>query len=296
MPAQIVSSARFVVPTLASVPPGDSAKVQPAYFLIRETRSIALAPGSYVIGRGSEADILFDRDLKLSRQHARLVVSEDGVDVEDLGSTNGTWVNSYLVQHRLRVTGRAKLRIGDVDLLLEPAAGRGPVLKSTLPDGKRVKIPPAEQDLPTEQTAAFEVSETALRGLLERGRLGEAKQMLSPILAMIEVGRADPEMGAVEVYSEIAFRVGLAACDASYVDAAMRLHCAHAVVMSDLNLQLLSQCVGSGLEPDPRNVEVYLAALGEKPELASQRERLRDALAGPTTTMPAPPISGQSDS
>ena len=55
---------------------------------------ICVSPGqSKVIGRSVDADAVVDEP-SLSRQHARLSMANDGaVTVEDLGSTNGVFVN-----------------------------------------------------------------------------------------------------------------------------------------------------------------------------------------------------------
>lgn len=52
---------------------------------------VPLTPGrDMVVGRGDDADVVID-DLSLSRRHARFQLRDDGkVDLEDLGSTNGT--------------------------------------------------------------------------------------------------------------------------------------------------------------------------------------------------------------
>jgi len=50
-----------------------------------------------VIGRGAEADLQLS-DTGVSRRHAELRVVNDGLEVHDLGSTNGTWVNDRRVQ------------------------------------------------------------------------------------------------------------------------------------------------------------------------------------------------------
>lgn len=50
-----------------------------------------------VIGRAWPADAVV-RDLKLSRRHARFTWDDEGVSVEDLGSTNGTRLNGEVVQ------------------------------------------------------------------------------------------------------------------------------------------------------------------------------------------------------
>lgn len=61
--------------------------------------------GPTVLGRAPECTLRLDTP-GLSRQHARLSPNEDGVLVEDLGSTNGSFVNGRRVQ-------RAQARPGD---------------------------------------------------------------------------------------------------------------------------------------------------------------------------------------
>jgi len=59
-----------------------------------------------IIGR-VDAGILLDDD-EVSRYHALVRVSDDGADITDLGSTNGTFVDGR------RLTGRAPLVDGSV--------------------------------------------------------------------------------------------------------------------------------------------------------------------------------------
>jgi pSer/pThr/pTyr-binding forkhead associated (FHA) protein len=51
-----------------------------------------LGDGTTIAGRSNEADI-FLGDVTVSRDHARFTVAEDGLSMEDLRSTNGTYVN-----------------------------------------------------------------------------------------------------------------------------------------------------------------------------------------------------------
>jgi two-component system, cell cycle response regulator len=70
------------------------------------------AATSYVIGRETRADLVIPRD-SVSRQHAQLVCDRDGNWwVQDLGSTNGTFINEERVERRTLSDGD-QLRFGD---------------------------------------------------------------------------------------------------------------------------------------------------------------------------------------
>lgn len=56
------------------------------------------------IGRASDNDLCI-RDLRVSRYHARLIQTEQGLRVEDLKSTNGVYVNEARVDNRLLADG-----------------------------------------------------------------------------------------------------------------------------------------------------------------------------------------------
>ena len=60
--------------------------------------------GITTLGRAPDCNLRID-DAGLSRQHARLTPMDKGVLVEDLGSTNGCFVNGKRVQRALAVSG-----------------------------------------------------------------------------------------------------------------------------------------------------------------------------------------------
>ncbi len=74
-----------------------------------------LPPGtSRTIGRSPRADFVVDSPL-LSRVHCRVSAADGGLAVEDLQSTNGTYVNSKRIeQSQLRDGDR--LRLGRLEL------------------------------------------------------------------------------------------------------------------------------------------------------------------------------------
>ncbi len=57
----------------------------------------SLGTNEIVVGRGSDCDIQIDRD-SVSRRHARVYRVEEQWFVEDLGSTNGSYINDLPVQ------------------------------------------------------------------------------------------------------------------------------------------------------------------------------------------------------
>jgi pSer/pThr/pTyr-binding forkhead associated (FHA) protein len=71
---------------------------------------LVLRSGDNVVGRSREADVLLE-DWGVSRRHARFTVDVRGrVDVLDLGSTNGTFVNGErIASESLRVGDRIRM-------------------------------------------------------------------------------------------------------------------------------------------------------------------------------------------
>jgi len=78
-------------------------------------KTFALA-GTMVIGRQHDSDIPVPAE-EISRHHARLQVTTDGVLVEDMGSANGTFINDKRVQNGLLKPGE-ELRLDTVRFML----------------------------------------------------------------------------------------------------------------------------------------------------------------------------------
>jgi DNA-binding winged helix-turn-helix (wHTH) protein len=77
-----------------------------SFRLLYDRREIALQPGANILGRSHEAAVFVDSKA-VSRHHARITVREDGAELEDLGSKNGTSLRGQ------RITQAASLRDGD---------------------------------------------------------------------------------------------------------------------------------------------------------------------------------------
>ncbi len=82
-----------------------------------EGERVSLDEAPILIGRGSDAAIRLDDDY-VSTRHARIASSGDQWFVEDLGSTNGTYIGSHRLTQPTTLQLGSKVRIGKTTLEL----------------------------------------------------------------------------------------------------------------------------------------------------------------------------------
>ncbi|MDX1568887.1 MAG: FHA domain-containing protein [Xanthomonadales bacterium] len=87
--------------------------------------------GTTIIGRHSECDVCLASE-EISRKHAKLVITPDGLYVEDLGSANGTFVNGQQVR-REKIEPGDELKLDTVRFLIQ-APGQDTPKKSAAKD------------------------------------------------------------------------------------------------------------------------------------------------------------------
>ncbi|MEM7675897.1 MAG: ATP-binding protein [Myxococcota bacterium] len=93
-----------------------------------------------VVGRGAECDLRFSEDRRMSRRHARFVVDDGVLHIEDLGGINGTHVNEVPVKGRLRLNRGDVVKLGKTELKVGTTDAESP----TRPD----LVKPADRALP----------------------------------------------------------------------------------------------------------------------------------------------------
>ncbi len=86
---------------------------------LAENERIELAHEPVTVGRGPLNDLQLIDDEFASGRHALLDPRRDGVWVEDLGSTNGTFVNGVRLTSSRRLTPGDIVRIGETDFRYE---------------------------------------------------------------------------------------------------------------------------------------------------------------------------------
>ena len=70
------------------------------------------------IGRAADCQLVLDDDY-VSTRHAQIVRTDDGYMVEDLGSTNGTYVNGQRITQPVRIDRGDIVRVGRSQMQLD---------------------------------------------------------------------------------------------------------------------------------------------------------------------------------
>ncbi len=86
---------------------------------LEEGDEFPLNSAPVTVGRGGQNDLVLGGDAFASARHARIEVRGDGVWVQDLDSTNGTYVNGSRVAGAQRLGAGDVLRVGETDLRIE---------------------------------------------------------------------------------------------------------------------------------------------------------------------------------
>lgn len=134
-----------------------SGKYQGGEFPIAADREI-------FIGRSNELDVVLVEDM-VSRKHARISWQSDALVIEDLGSTNGTFVNGEKVK-------RAKLKEGDRVLIgtsiVRVAAAETPSATATVNEAEaRARMQSAATRSPAVKAMSGSIDELPLVDLLQ---------------------------------------------------------------------------------------------------------------------------------
>ncbi|MEO8093272.1 MAG: FHA domain-containing protein [bacterium] len=103
--------------------------------------------GSLTVGRAEDADLVLD-DQGISRTHARLTADPAGPLIEDLGSTNGTFVNGQRVTGAHRLSGGDEIQMGAAVVEVVGGSGETQVMAPDAGATEAHPPPPAPVPIP----------------------------------------------------------------------------------------------------------------------------------------------------
>ncbi len=146
----------------------------------QQVLSKVLAPGEYTLGRLEDNDFMLD-DRQISRRHARMLVQESSLVLEDLGSSNKLFVNEQQVE-------RVELHPGQ-SALIKPFA----LLLEALPDAddKTIVLGSDKHDIHDQATMVMTspAAKPKLRLVVRQG--GEAGREYPLNDGVLKLGRGD---------------------------------------------------------------------------------------------------------
>ena len=102
------------------------------------TEEVRLKPGANRLGRNEQNDLPID-DPSVSSFHCEIKFEHDTLVVKDLGSTNGTFINSVPISLAILEPGQT-LRLGSVELLFPAGAAARTATTSEPPPGVRLRV------------------------------------------------------------------------------------------------------------------------------------------------------------
>jgi DNA-binding winged helix-turn-helix (wHTH) protein len=102
---------------------------RPANLALLWNGQVLLLPeGEHIAGRGEECSLVIDAGT-VSRQHARIKVLSGIATIEDLGSTNGTFVNGARISTATQFTAGSKIGLGTTVLLVKASGAAEPTIR-----------------------------------------------------------------------------------------------------------------------------------------------------------------------
>jgi len=154
-----------------------------------------LPPGRFLIGRSTDCQLSLDDPL-VSRKHALLIVADDRVEVQDLGSRNGVLVNDDKIPGPTEVGHGDKITIGSQEMMISVPVNEAPTLRSIGADRATGHVtvsamepvgssqPDASEirDEGTSKRDAFRLLGGVADKALVLGRAEEAERLLSTLL------------------------------------------------------------------------------------------------------------------
>jgi hypothetical protein len=170
-------------------------------------QELPLPRGLFIIGRSADAGLLLD-DAAVSRRHATLDVRDDSVLIEDLGSSNGVFVNGARVLRHHYLQHGDCLLIGaqEMWLLATPESGFMPI----------GSIPPSTPEIAVLDEDTHQLGEMTLRaGIADkaftRRQADQAERALSGALfKLLETARIAGRIAPLEALRAARYAVKLA--------------------------------------------------------------------------------------
>ena len=153
-------------------------------------QEMMLYHGETLIGRSAECTLCLDDD-RLSRVHAKFMASPSQVEIVDLGSRNGTYVNEVRLRDRVILSNGDRIRMGQTEMILYITGRKTRRARSGRTLGGATLVDMSPSGGGSESDVLYRV--------LQLGRLDEAEKLLKARVANLV--RADPPLAVDHILS-----------------------------------------------------------------------------------------------
>lgn len=135
------------------------------------SQQISLPCGAYLVGRGVDCPIRL-KDSSVSELHAKLILAPAGAWIEDVGSSNGTLVNSSPITGSVQLSPSAIVSVGNTIFRVSPkqpceapavTPSPRPESPTPVPATPQKVTPPAPQPAPTPPTPEVNPRDLAIQ-------------------------------------------------------------------------------------------------------------------------------------
>lgn len=165
-------------------------------FVVRKGPSVGktylLAKNELFVGRDIACDIAIN-DSEISRKHAHLVRVAEGYAVEDLGSTNGTFINEVRISGQALLQPGMLVRMGDNVVLAYEIAGHDPQATMASASAERPPQQPMQPQTVAPHVPAYTPPAPASYDAPAGGYAGALPESPPMTGSLPELGRRGPD-------------------------------------------------------------------------------------------------------
>lgn len=279
-----MSSARFRSPAIGVTEEASGLEnIANRYALRVGGREVKVRPGETVIGLADDCEIVIAQS-RVSQQHARVVLTSDGLAIEDLGSISGTLLNGSELGDRRPLKVGDRITVGATHIeVVERAQAARPSTKSPRRDSRRSvpvtpsiarlarwassKPPRRESPRPDQQastrTVNLETFESAGRladRMFSAGRPHAACRILEePLRDICEAARHGALLDAalVDTVGRYAVKLAHEVLDARWVDFAVEIHANAGRPLRETTLRAVTLLGEKGPQLNKRLMALY---------------------------------------
>ncbi|MDD9942382.1 MAG: FHA domain-containing protein [Myxococcales bacterium] len=256
------------------------------YCLRYQLMDIALPDGDFIVGRVPECDLVLDDGL-VSRRHARFRVSNQSVEVEDLGSRNGVMVNARPVDGPVRLKVGDQVRIGSQNLLLKAnKSAKLDMGTRELRICEACQVPVAfdspcphcgrgPDDFGKPHGPSFDVLAKIAEKAVGLGRLAEAERILNSMYeSLLSQGRTSAVKDSdVLIACDGALRLAEATGRGTWLDYPLNLHHELGRVVPPATIDALYQLAGRLRYNNPTQIRNYVSWLKQRADQLDAPQR-----------------------